>query len=156
MPRITCRQPSTGKPLNIRAENVGSSFVTIAEAPDFSVPDPSGTGYTVRDPLDATRGIAPGEVFFLTPLMARNLTASARWIEVRLLTEGGTENDAIGRVAVPAGETVAIPVQGRSLVKRNAAGANGDRLQVRADAADAFDVWASADERASAEHVGVV
>lgn len=155
MPRITCRQPSTGRPVNVRAEDVGTAWVTLVEASDFSLPDPSLANYSDRDPLDASRGIAPGEVFFLTPLMARNLASAARWIEVRLLTEAGVENDALGRFIVPAGETVAIPVQGRSLVKRVAAGANGDRLQVRAEASSAFDVWASAEERPAAEHVGV-
>lgn len=156
MARITCRQPSTGKPINVRYENVGTTFVTIAEAPDFSVPDPSGSSYTDRDPLDSSRGIAAGEIFFLTPLMAKNKTAGTRIIEVRLISESGAINDAFGAIKVPAGETVTIPLQGRSLIKRVAAGTNGDRLQVKADAANAFDVWASANEQASAEHVGVV
>lgn len=156
MPRITCSQPSTGKPINVALSDLGTAWTTIAEAPDFSVPDPSQQAYAVRDPLDASRGIAVGEVFFLTPLLARNLAGASRWIEVRLLLENGTENDAMGRFIVPAGETVSIPMQGRSLVKRNAAGSNGDRLQVRAEAAASFDVWAAANEQAAAEHVGVV
>lgn len=156
MARIKCRQPSTGKPINVRAENVGTTFITIAEAPDFSVPDPSFSSYESRDPTDTSRGIAAGEVFFLTPLMAKNKTASTRVIEVRYLSEEGATNDAFGAIKVPAGETVAIALQGRSLVKRIATSTNGDRLQVRADAANAFDVWASANEQASAEHVGVI
>lgn len=152
--RITCRQPSTGKPINVRVEDLGTNWVKIAEAPDFSVPDPSGSQYTNRDD-DTSRGIAAGEVFFLTPLIAKNNTASTQWIEVRFRAESGSNNDAFGRTTVPAGESVAIPLQGRSLVKRDANSANGDSLFVRASAASSFHVWASANEQTSAEHVGV-
>jgi hypothetical protein len=156
MPRITCRQPSTGKPINITVVNVPIVYTTIVEAPDFSVPDPSATQYVDRDPNNAARGIAAGQVFCLTPLVARNKNSVARWIEVRLITEAGIAVDAMGRYLVPAGETVAIPMQGRSLVKRVAAGANGERLQVRAEAANTFDLWMSVSEQASDEHVGVL
>lgn len=164
MTRITCRQPSTGKPISIQYIGVGTDWINIAEAPDFSVPDPSGATYPGRDPLDGTRGIAAGELFFLTPLVAKNITAGTDWIEVRFRPEGGTaNNDAFGRITVPAGESVAIPLQGRSLVKRNILGvgnivtftANGDILYVRAGNTASFHVWASANEQASAEHVGV-
>lgn len=154
--RITCRQPSTGKPINYNAEDVGTSWIILAEAPDFSVPDPSGSQYTSRDPLDSSRGIAAGEIFFLTPLVAKNNTASTQWIEVRFRSESGANNDAYGRVTVPAGESVAIPVQGRSLTKRNYLSANGDILYIRAGSASSFHVWISANEQASAEHVGVI
>jgi hypothetical protein len=156
MTRITCRQPSTGKPISIQNNNVGTGWINIAEAPDFSVPDPSGSAYTSRD-TDTSRGIAAGEVFFLTPLVAKNVTAGTDWIEVRFRPEGGTaNNDAFGRITVPAGESVAIPLQGRSLVKRDATSANGDIVYSRAGNTASFHVWASANEQASAEHVGVV
>lgn len=157
MTRITCRQPSTGKPISIQYVGVGTDWINIAEAPDFSVPDPSGATYTSRDPLDGTRGIAAGEVFFLTPLVAKNITAGTDWIEVRFRPEGGTaNNDSFGRIYVPAGESVAIPLQGRSLIKRGATNTNGDIVYVRAGNTASFHVWASANEQASAEHVGVV
>jgi hypothetical protein len=157
MTRITCRQPSTGKPISIQNNNVGTGWINIAEAPDFSVPDPSGSTYTSRDPGDTSRGIAAGEVFFLTPLVAKNVTAGTDWIEVRFRPEGGTaNNDAFGRITVPAGESVAIPLQGRSLVKRVATSTNGDIVYIRAGNTASFQVWASANEQASAEHVGVV
>jgi hypothetical protein len=155
MTRITCRQPSTGKPINIRLESVGINWTTIAEAPDFSVPDPSGATYVNRD-TDPSRGIAAGEVFFLTPLVAKNKTGSNATISVRFLPENTVAtNDAIGDILVPAGQSVAIPIQGRSLVKRFANSTNGDRLQVKSSVSGAFDVWASVNEQASAEHVGV-
>lgn len=165
--RIKCRQPSTGKPISIQNNNIGTGWTIIAEAPDFSVPDPSGSGYPgSRDPADATgsRGIAPGEIFFLTPLVAKNNTANTDWIELRFRPEGSSaNNDAFGRIVVPAGESVAIPIQGRSLIKRNylnsngvtTFSSNGDILYVRAGNTAAFHVWASANEQASAEHVGV-
>lgn len=157
MVRIKCRQPSTGKPISIRYENLGTDWINIAEAPDFSVPDPSGSGYTSRDPTDGSRGIAPGEIFFLTPLVAKNITAGTDWIEVRFRPENSTSNnDSFGRITVPAGESVAIPLQGRSLVKRISTSTNGDIIYVRAGNTASFHVWASANEQASAEHVGVV
>jgi hypothetical protein len=154
MPRITCRQPSTGKPVNVSAIDLGTDWTIIAEAPDFSVPDPSGSGYVSRDPTNSSRGIAAGEIFFLTPLIAKNNTAITDWIEVRFTSESGSNNDSFGRITVPAGESVAIPLQGRSLVKRNATGTNGDIIFVRSGNTASFHVWASANEQASAEHVG--
>jgi hypothetical protein len=154
MTRITCRTPSTGKPLRIAESNVANTFVTIAEAPDFSVPDASNK-FDVRDPVDNNRAIRPGEIFFLTPLAARNKDTADRWIEVTLVTED-SETIEIGKVEVPAGDTAFIPLQGRSLFKRNANNAVGDTIQVRAEVPNAFDVWAAAEERLSSEHSGVV
>jgi hypothetical protein len=158
MTRIKCRQPSTGKPISVSNTTIGTDWINIAEAPDFSVPDPSRSGYpNSRDSTDISRGIAAGELFFLTPLVAKNITAGTDWIEVRFRREGGTaNNDAFGRIYVPAGESVAIPIQGRSLVKRDYLSANGDIIYIRAGNTTSFHVWASANEQASAEHVGVV
>jgi hypothetical protein len=153
MARITCRTPSTGRPIRSSLVNVGTSFTTISEAPDFSVPDTSRR-FLTRDPLDDERAVRPGEVFFLTPLAAVNKTAQTLWIEVQLLTEDG-ETLLFAKVDVPAGDTAFIPLQGRSLFKRNPNLANGDRIQVRAEDNDAFDVWTSAEEKLSNEHIGV-
>lgn len=154
MPRITCKTPSTGKSILVTLDDVTTTYTTIAEAPDFSVPDPSET-FTQRDPTDNTRAIKPGEVFFVTPLAARNKTANNVWVEVRLLTESNTAVE-FGRVLVPGNDTVFVPVQGRSLFKRDANGTNGDRLQVRAEIDNVFDVWAAAEEKLSAEHIGQI
>jgi hypothetical protein len=151
--RITCKTPSTGKSFIVSQANVSTTFTTIAEAPDFSVPDPS-ENYATRDPLDNNRAIRPGEVFFVTPLAAKNKSASVVWVEIRLFTEANTAID-FGRVAVPPGDTAFIPIQGRSLFKRIANGTNGDRLQVRAETDNIFDVWSAAEEKLSAEHIGV-
>jgi len=154
MARITCRTPSTGKPVRISLANVGTSYTTISEAPDFSVPD-SSTKFPDRDPLDVGRAIRPGEVFFLTPVAATNKDTETRWIEVQLLTEDGATIN-FGKVLVPAGDTAYIPIQGRSLFKRDPLAANGDRIQIRSEVDNVFDVWSSAEEKLSNEHLGVV
>lgn len=153
MARIVCRTPSTGKPLSINLNNVGTDFVTIAEASDFSVPDTSSK-FSTRDPTDTTRAIRPGEVFFITPLAVRNKDTVTRWLELRLVTEDGV-NVEVARVSIPSNDTAFIPLQGRSIFKRNANVANGDRIQIRAEVADVVDVWVSAEERASNEHIGI-
>jgi len=154
VPRITCKTPSTGKTIIVAQANVSTIFTTIAEAPDFSVPDPS-ENYTSRDPLDNSRAIRPGEVFFVTPLAAKNKSSNTVWIELQLITEANTAIQ-YGRVSVPPSDTAFVPIQGRSIFKRTAGGTNGDRIQVRAEANNVFDVWVAAEEKLSAEHVGVV
>ena len=153
MARITCRTPST-RPLIVAQASVGTNFTTIAEAPDFSVPDTQQI-YPARDPLDAGRGIRPGEIFFLTPVKARNKTASTAWIEAQVLREDASAV-LLERIEVPAGDTVQIVTQGLSLLKRLPTASDGDRLQVRAQTADAFDVFGAGQERPSSEHIGVV
>lgn len=162
MTRIVCKTPSTGRPLRLVLGDVPTTFLTIAQAPDFSVPDPSLV-FPARDPLDATRAIRPGEIFFLTPIAVTNKTATARWIEVRLVTESmgllvpSSNILSPGRVTVPPMDTAFIPIQGRSLLKRNWDGLiAGDQLQLRAEVANVFDVWVAAEERVSSEHIGVV
>lgn len=153
MARIKCRTPSTGKPLRVIQSNVANTYVTIVEAPDFSVPDTSNK-FPERDPTDSTRAIRPGEVFFLTPLAAKNKDTETRWLETILVTE---ENETIevAKVQVPAGDTAFIPLQGRSIFKRIANTSVGDTIQVRAELSDIFDIWVSAEEKPSNEHIGV-
>jgi hypothetical protein len=153
MARIKCRTPSTGKPLRIIQVNVANTFVTIAEAPDFSVPDASNK-FPDRDPTDSARAIRPGEIFVLTPMTAINKDTEDRWIETILVTEDN-ETVEIAKVTVPAGDTALIPLQGRSLLKRTANNAVGDVLQIRAEISNVFDIWLSAEEKLSNEHVGV-
>jgi hypothetical protein len=153
MPRIKCRTPSTGKPLRISLANVGTSLTTVAESPDFSVPD-AAVAFSTRDPLDTTRAIRPGEVFFLTPLAARNKGSNLIYLETSLYTEDNVRI-AFANVAIPPNDTAFIPLQGRSLFKRNANTSTGDIIQIRATVANTVDVWASAEEKLSSEHVGV-
>ena len=155
MARITCRTPSTGKPLKIVYEDVPATFTTIAEAVDFSIPDASNK-YDERDSADETRAARPGELFFLTPLSARNKSVSAKWIEVQLVMEDGVVIQ-FGKVTIPPEDTAFIPKQGRSLLKRiNISAQAGDRLQVKAETAGTIDVWAGAEEKLSNEHSGIV
>lgn len=153
MARIKCRTPSTGKPLSISLSNVATDYVTIAEAIDFSVPD-AAENFPIRDPDDATRTIKPGETFFLTPMSARNKGNTTAWIQTSLYTESNVMIE-IGKVEVPAGDTAFIPLQGRSLLKRDANTANGDMIQIRSEVANTFDIWVSAEEKLSSEHIGV-
>lgn len=155
MSRVICKTPSTGRPINLTVANLSASWVTLAEAPDFSVPDASNI-FSARDPLDNNRAIRAGEIFFMTPIYARNKTALDCWIEVRLITESGEVVECPGRMTVPGGDTALVPVQGRSLVKRGATNTLGDRLQARAQTPLALDLWATAEEKPSAEHIGVV
>lgn len=154
MARITCKTPSTGRAITVFSANVSTVYTAIAEAPDFSVPDPSES-FPNRDPADLSRAIKSGEIFFITPIAAKNKTANTLWIEVRLVTESNTTLQ-FGRAKVPGNDTVFIPIQGRSLFKRNPSGSVGDKLEIRAEANNSFDVWASAEEKLSSEHIGVV
>lgn len=155
MTRIYCRTPSTGYPENLVLVNVPETLTTIplADAPDYSVPDPSNQ-YEVRDPLDPTRAIIPGQIFFLTPLSVVNKSAGQETLTVILLQEDGTSVN-FGTATVPAGDTAYIPLNGRSLLKRDPIVANGDRLQVYASAANVFDVWTAADLSPASQNIGV-
>lgn len=155
MPRITCRTPSTGRSLRLVYKDVpSSSYVTLVEAPDFSVPDTS-IKFAQRDSADETRAIRPGEIFFLTPMAAKNKDVATRWIDTRLVTEDGVVIE-LGRVEVPAGDTAFIPLQGRSILKRTPAAAqSGDKIEMISEVDSAFDVWVSAEEKLSSEHSGV-
>ena len=154
MPRITCRQPSSANPVPIRAWSVGTGWTTLAEAPDFSVPDGNNV-FPDRDPADSRRGIRPGEVWFETPLAVRNLTGAALWFEVRILTHDGNTIER-ERITVPAHETAYVPLQGSRLMKPVPASANGDRLQVRAETPSTFHVHGAAHNRPMDLHLGVV
>jgi len=154
MPRVICKTPSPGRPYPIRLLNVPAVATTLAEAPDFSVPDTSNT-FAARDPGDAGRAIRPGEIFFLTPVYARNKSGVTATITVQIVTEAGVAL-TLAVLSVPADETMAIPVQGLSLLKRNPGGTTGDRLRVTASAVNTFDIVGTADEKLSSEHIGVV
>lgn len=144
MPRITCDQPAS-KSITIRGANLPASATVVTEAPDFSIPDPADA---------AAQIVVPGEVWFGTPLHLHNKTGTQRTVTVSILTEAGS-TVALGTVPVPAGETVAFPLQGQALQKRSAAAVNGDRLQLQASAANAIDFWATAYERRAQDHIGV-
>ena len=155
MTRIYCRTPSTGYPENLVLADVPDTLTTIplADAPDYSIPDPSNQ-YEVRDPLDPTRAIIPGQIFFLTPLSITNKSGSQESLTVFLLQEDGNYIN-FGTAIVPAGDTAYMPLNGRSLLKRDPLTVNGDRLQVQATAPDVFDVWTAADLSPASQNIGV-
>jgi hypothetical protein len=154
MARIKCRTPSTGKPLSINISNVETTYVTVVEAPDFSVPDAAGN-FANRDPEDSTRAIRPGEVFFLTPMSVRNKGITTSSIQVSIIPENSNTAIEVGTLKIPAGDTGFVPLQGRSLLKRDLESANGDILQIKAQNSNTLDIWISAEEKLSSEHIGV-
>ena len=171
MARIKCKVPSTGYTKNYtsctRADGtttqtlIYNEWVTLMEAPDYSVPD-TRLIYSTRDPNDTGRAIRPGETFIMTPIFARNTSETEAFeIYVELLLEYATVGiPCPGKMIIPAGDTVMIPVQGRSLLKRNANGFStyGDRIRLKAgNGANGYIyVWGSGEEKLSAEHVGVI
>lgn len=153
MARITVRTP-VSKPLRIVKENVATTFEVLAEAPDFSVPD-SSESLSFRDPTDSARGIRPGEVFFLSPIAAKNKTASTVIVEVQYAAESG-ETISFGELEIPGNDTGFVPIQGRQLLKQDLAGTTGDQIQIKASVENAVDVWVSAEEKAAADHIGAI
>ncbi len=160
MPRINTDQPSSGKPLLLfipAATNSGfvnTTWTTLAEAPDFSIPASGDDGVTV-DPADSARELRPGEVFLETPLAATNTTATTRWVELQMLLQGnsGQAIPVTTQVPVPAGETVYLPIQGLRLLKTDLTNTQpGGRLQVRAEVANAIKVIGSAVELEALNH----
>jgi len=160
MTRIYTRTPSTGYPENLVLGNVGITPTTLvggiggSNCPDYSVPDPSNQ-YEQRDPIDPTRAILPGQIFFLTPLSIVNKTSTQETLTVVLQQEDGTRIE-FGTAIVPAGDTAYIPLNGRSLLKRDPLSLNGDRLQVFASSANVFDVWTSAELSPASQNLGNV
>ena len=158
MTRITCRVPSSQRPSTAVFVDVTTTFQTMLEAPDFSVPDPQLV-FPNRDPLDASRAIRPGELFIRTPLMVTNTSGASRWFEAALIKEGSGSDVVLSNVVIPAGQTVMIPIQGSSLTKFDPAPANdfGDRLRLRGEVAgQVFHCMITVEERAASEHLGVV
>jgi hypothetical protein len=160
MPRINTDQPSSGKPLQLlipSATNSGfvnTTWTTLAEAPDFSVPG-SGDSGVVLDPADSGRELRPGEVFFESPLVCVNTTATTRWIELRILLQGnsGQAIPVTPRVPVPASEAIYLPIQGLRILKADLTNTQpGGRLQVQAEVSDAIKVFGSAVELEALTH----
>ena len=153
MTRIVSRAPYPGKPVRFTKQNVSTTFEVLVETPDYSVPDPSNR-FPIRDPNDSSRAIRTGEIFFLTPISAYNKSVNDRWIEVKLETEA-SETILFAKVEVPAGDTAFIPLQGRSIFKRDANSSIGDTIEIRAESANTFDVWLAGEEKPSNDHAGV-
>jgi hypothetical protein len=160
MPRIRTDQPSSGKPLLLFIPSttndgfVNTTWSTIAEAPDFSIPA-SGDDGTASDPADSGRELRPGEVFFETPLQAINTTATTRWVELQMLLQGasGQAIRVSPQVAVPANESVFLLTQGLRLLKTDLTNTQpGGRLQIRAEVANAITIIGTAVELEAANH----
>jgi hypothetical protein len=158
MPRIRTDAISSGRPLQLFIPSgtnsglVNTTWTTIAEAPDFSVPTTSGTG-VVADPDDIDRELRPGEIFFETPLQVINSTASTRWVELQIVLQGpsGQAIPASPRVPVPANDSIYLQLQGQRVLKTDLGGTIaspmlGGRLQIRAEVGNALSILGNAIE----------
>lgn len=160
MPRISTDAPSSGKPVQLfiprlQVSDTGlipTTWFTLYEAPDFSVPATGDAG-AIPDPADADRELRPGELFIETPLIVRNTTATTRWVEVRVEMRGdfALAIPLTPQVLVPGGETVALPIQGYRLLKEPA-NTVGDRLQIRAQTNDSLVCFGTAIELEAQTH----
>lgn len=154
MTRIRTDQPSSGKPLQLFIASSGfvpTTFTTLAEAPDFSVPGSGDTGVTL-DPADSGRELRPGEVFLEAPLTAINTDTTIRWIELQILTQAGNAVPITPQVNIPPKEALYLPIQGLRLLKTVFTATNGDRLQVRASNGSSIKVIGSAVELEALTH----
>ena len=160
MPRINTDQPSSGKPLLIYIPSssnsgfVNTTWTTIAEAPDFSIPS-SGDDGIVVDPAASGRELRPGEVYFETPLQCINNTATSQWVELQMLLQGnsGQAIPLSPQVEVPAGESVYLAIQGQRLLKTDLTNTQpGGRLQIRAEVNNAIKINGNAVELEAQDH----
>lgn len=160
MPRIRTDQPSSGKstlvliPATTNGGFVNTSWTTIAEAPDFSIPNTGGSGI-VPDPSDVNRELRPGEVFIETQLLVTNVTGSTSWVQIQIKLEGtsGQEIPLSTQVPVAGGQTIILDGRGIVLLKTNLTNTEpGGRLQIRAQTNNALIVAGAATEREAPQH----
>lgn len=164
MPRILTDSISSGRSLQLfipAATNSGfvnTTWTTLIEAPDFSIPTSGDSGFTL-DPDDLSRELRPGEVFFETPLQVINKTSVTRWVELQILLQGsgGQAIPASPRVPVPADDSVFLQLQGQRILKTDVGGTlaspiPGGRLQIRAEVDNALTVLGSAIELEAQTH----
>jgi hypothetical protein len=154
MTRIRTDQASSGKPLQLLIPSSGfvpSTFTTIAEAPDFSIPGTGDSG-VVLDPSDPSRELRPGEVFLEAPLTCINTDTVARWVELQMLTQSNQTVPWTPQISIPPKEAIYVPIQGLRLLKTNFALSNGDRLQIRASIGGSIKIMGSAVELEALTH----
>ena len=154
MARIRTDQPSSGRPMQLFIPSAGfvpSSFTSIAEAPDFSVPGTGDSGVTL-DPADASRELRPGEVFLEAPLTCINTDTVVRWVELQILTQTQHAVPLIPQISIPPKEAIYLPIQGLRLLKTLFSAPSGDRLQIRASMGSAIKIMGSAVELEALTH----
>lgn len=162
--RIKTDQPSSEKPLllfipsSVNSGFVNTSWTTLVEAPDFSIPSLGDDGF-IEDPDEQDRELRPGLVFIETPLTVVNETGTPRWVQLRILLQGssGQAISLTPQVFVPAGEAIYLPIQGTRLLKTDLSGTlaapiPGGRLQVRGETANSLTVFGSASESEAPDH----
>jgi hypothetical protein len=167
MPRITCNTPSSGKEIPVTVLNLGTSAVTVLNAPDFSISDTNGTN-PGRDPADTTRGVKAGRLTLLGPLYLYNKNASSRTVTISRISQAGVTTTLAVQV-VEAGQTEPVLLQGLGFYNYPNTGGvpgalpisgdvsivNGDRLTLVASAGSSIDVAFIYEESSVNDHVGV-
>jgi hypothetical protein len=149
--RQTVRQAGAAVPVRILVESLGTDWLTVLEASDFSVPDPQRRFPGARDPADDERRIQPGFALIEAPLMFFNGGTSAVTLEVSILREDGTRVQQ-AMIGIISQETYLHPAPGQRMLKRDPATAHGDRMQVKASAANAVQLTSTASEGAAEQH----
>ena len=154
MARILTAQAAAATPVRVHMRNVPDVWTTLITASDFSVPDPQRTWPDpLRDPLDDTRRIQPGQVLFLAPLMIFNSDPNdSHRIELRTVLEDGITIIDQAAITIPRRETYTHPIPGQRLLKLDPDAATGDALQVRASAPEVLHITGAAAEGAIEEH----
>lgn len=131
-----------------------TALTTLLEAPYFSVPSDADEDGVVIDPADTDRELRSGQLFFQTPLYLTNKSSADVVASVSLVREGGAVFTLAYEQVVEARDTLPVPTQGISLFKRNVANpaADGDRIRVQVNIANAVDVVCTYSEREALGH----
>lgn len=154
---------STGMTIPVTVRSLSTSWVTVAEAPLFSVIDNAERFWPPDDLtalLSTDRTLRHGELFFQTPLVAHNRGSAEVRVEVRIRYPVGPDGSnnwvQLFNVVIPSygggnGDTFLFPVQGMHLV-RVPGWSFGQRLQMRASAASVVDVSFTCTEQEMPRH----
>jgi hypothetical protein len=127
MATISTTSPPVAEPRRYSG-TLTTSFATIIAVDDYSV-----TRTVAGVPQTATVG---GVAEITSPLLLCNRTGTAQWASVQIVREDAAQSVLMHQVTVPAGETLAVPLNGQFLL-------TGDVLQVRAEAGSAIDATVS-------------
>jgi hypothetical protein len=155
MKRIYTDNPSSGKPIRIVEIDIpANEWVTLAEPPDFSVPE-EDEGLP-SDPADDNRSLLPGKLFIQAGIVVTNKTSNVQTFSMRLLLEGDESSEnavlLISDQFIPPNEPAIVALRGQELFKSSVDSEVGDRLQIRVNTANAFDVFGTVIESPLPEH----
>ena len=111
----------TDKPQSVRKNVqvvIETDWKTIAEPPIFSVPL-IDDDIAIVDPDDITRELRGSQVFFSSPIIISNSSASSVSVEVEMISEGGSITTSLApNILVPANDSLILP-PGITLIKND-------------------------------------